>query len=233
MSDPAEVLDGAVIEKSPRLLTKADAPQLVQANVVGSFLRFVPLGIAMRPVHRPLGDGVGLRLVHQVRNPGGDGLNDDLRAFALQEIEHVEVAVALRDLRPEFTGDFHHRFHLGAIDFDRVHALAGGIEGAEVVLAPHVLVPFPEDIGGVAENLVALEFRLGPIRCALFDLKALAVAQVLAQAVHGFVENTIGFALVHFVGADLINQVVEHIAQVHGIQHAEPEIDGELQPRLA
>ncbi len=41
----------------------------------------------------------------------------------------------------------------------------------EIILAPHVLVPFAEHVGGVAQNLVALELRLGPVRRALFDLE--------------------------------------------------------------
>src|SRR5580704_15353312 len=45
-------------------------------------------------------------------------------------------------------------------------------------------------------------------------------------------EDAISFALLYFVGTNLIDQVVKDIAQVHGIQHAESEIDGELQPGL-
>ena len=44
---------------------------------------------------------------------------------------------------------------------------------------------------------------------------------------------TIGLALVHFKWTDLVNQVVNHIAKVHGIQHAEAEIDRELETGLA
>ena len=43
----------------------------------------------------------------------------------------------------------------------------------------------------------------------------------------------IGLALVHFEGADLIDQVVDDVAQMHGVEHAEAEVDGELQARLA
>ena len=66
----------------------------------------------MRTIHRPLRDRVRLRLVHQVGHPGRDRLDQHLRAFALQEVEHVEVAVAFGDLRPEFAGDLHQRLHL-------------------------------------------------------------------------------------------------------------------------
>ncbi len=37
----------------------------------------------------------------------------------LQEVEHVEVAVAFGGLRPEFAGDLDDRLHAQAVDFDR------------------------------------------------------------------------------------------------------------------
>ncbi len=95
----------------------------------------------MRTVHRPLGFCMGLGLIHQVRHPGGDRLHHDLRALALQEVEHVEVAVAFGDLRPEFAGDLHYRLDLGAIHFDRFILLASSFQRIQIILAPHVLVP--------------------------------------------------------------------------------------------
>ena len=58
-------------------------------------------------------------LVDHVHDPGADGLHQHLRAFALQEVEHVEVAVALGGLRPEFAGDLDDRLDAQAVDFDR------------------------------------------------------------------------------------------------------------------
>ena len=52
----------------------------------------------------------------------------------------------------------------------------------EIILAPHVLVPFAEHVGGVAQNLVALEFRLGPVGRALLDLERVAILQVLTAS---------------------------------------------------
>ncbi len=37
------------------------------------------------------------------------------------------------------------------------------------------------------------------------------------RAVHGLAEDAVRFALVHFEWADLINQIVDHVAQVHGV----------------
>ena len=58
-------------------------------------------------------------LVDHVHDPGADRLHQHLRAFALQEVEHVEVAVALGGLRPELAGDLDDRLHAQAVDFDR------------------------------------------------------------------------------------------------------------------
>ena len=110
MRDAAQILRCAVVEETPHPLARANAPQLLaQADVVREMLfQLVPLRVPVRTIDRPFGNRVRLGLVHQVGNPGGDGLDQHLRAFALQEFEHVEVAVALGGLRPEFAGDLHH-----------------------------------------------------------------------------------------------------------------------------
>ena len=46
-------------------------------------------------------------------------------------------------------------------------------------------------------------------------------------------EHAIRLALFHFERTNLVDEVVDHVAQVHGVQHAESEVDGELQSRLA
>ena len=43
----------------------------------------------------------------------------------------------------------------------------------------------------------------------------------------------IGLALIHFIRTDLINEVADDIAQVQGVQHADAEIDRELQAGFA
>ena len=107
------------------------------------------------------------------------------------------------------------------------------MQSIQIVLAPHVLVPFAEHIECVPQNFVVLEFRLRPVRSAFLDFKRLAISQVVAKSVDRLSEDAVGFALIHFVRTDLIDQVVEHIAQMHGVEHAEAEINGELQSRLA
>ena len=152
MRDSAKLFCRAVIEKVPHLLSHADAPQfLAQADVVSKlFLELVPLWILVRLVHRPLRLGMRFSLIHQVRHPGCDRFNDHLSTLAFQELEHVEVAVAFGDLRPEFTGDLHHRLHPHAVHFNGVHSFSRGVQRLEIVLAPHVLVPLAKHVESIA-----------------------------------------------------------------------------------
>ena len=145
----------------------------------------------------------------------------------------MEVAVAFGDLRPEFSSDLYHRLYPGTVNFNRVHLLAGSVQGVQVVLAPHVLVPLAEHVEGVAQDFVLFDFGLEPLRSALFDFERLAVAQVFAQAIHHLAEHAIGLAFIGFEGTDLVDQIVDHIAEVHGVQHAEAEVNRELQSWLA
>ena len=53
------------------------------------------------------------------------------------------------------------------------------------------------------------------------------------KSIDRLAEHAVGLALVHFERTDLVDQLVDHVAQVQRIQHAHAEIDGELQPWLA
>jgi hypothetical protein len=53
------------------------------------------------------------------------------------------------------------------------------------------------------------------------------------QPLHGIVERAIGLALLHLVWAKLVADIVQDVAEVQGVECAEAEIDGELQPGLA
>ena len=169
----AHVLDGPVIEELPRFFAEADTPKFfAQPNVVRKLLlELMPLGIAVRTVHRPLRNRVRLGLIQQVSDPGRDRLDNHLRPFTLQKVEHVEVAVAFGNLRPELARDLYHRPHLGAVHFDLVHALAGGVQGFEIVLAPQVFVHLAQHIKCVAQDFIVLHLRLEPVRTALLDLE--------------------------------------------------------------
>src|SRR5215472_15177394 len=102
VSESAHVLDGPMIEEIPHPFTGSNAPEfLAQPNVVGEvLLEFMPLGVAMRSIRWPFGGRMSLSLIQQVRHPGRNRLNQHLCPFALEEVEHVEVAVAFRQLGP-------------------------------------------------------------------------------------------------------------------------------------
>ncbi len=186
----------------------------------------------MRTIRRPLGLGMCLGLVHQVRYPRCDRLNQNLRAFALKEIEHVEVAVTFGELRPELARDLYHRLHLGAIHLNRVKFLAGSGQGVEIVIAPEVLVHLAKNVEGIAENLVALKLGFCPIGRGLLNFERVTVFQITTEPIHRLTEYFVGLAFVHFEWTNLVDQIVDHVAQVHRVQHAESEVDGELQSWL-
>ncbi len=64
-----------------------------------------------------------LGLVDHVHDPGGDRLDEHLRALPLEEGEHVEVAVALGGLRPELAGDLDDRLHAEPVDRNLIEAV--------------------------------------------------------------------------------------------------------------
>src|SRR5580658_4357534 len=96
-----------------------------------------------------------------------------------------------------------------------------------------MLIHLAKHVEGVSQNLVALKFRFGPVRSPLLDFERISISQVVAESIHGLVEDAVGFSLIHLEWTNLINHIVEHIAQVHGVEHAESEINGKLQSRLA
>src|SRR5579872_3070527 len=235
MRNSAEILDGTVVQAIPHPFPDSNSHQLLaQSQIIRKMLfQLPPLRVPVRSVHRPLGFRMCFGLIHQIRNPGRNRLNQHLRAFALEEVEHVEVAIAFGDLSPELTGDLDHRFHLGAIDFNAVHLLPRRSQSVEIILSSQMLVHLAEHVERVPENLVALEFRLCPVRRALFNFKRIPVAQVVTQAIYRLAKYALGFAFIHFEGANLINQIIEHVSQMHGVQHAKSEINRELQPWLS
>jgi hypothetical protein len=145
----------------------------------------------------------------------------------------VEVAITLGDLRPELARDLHHRLYLRSIHFNVVHPLASRGQRTQIILAPKVLMHLAEYVKRVAQNLIALEFRLRPLRSPLFNLKRIPIPEVVAKPIHCLAKHAFGLALVHFKRTNLVNQIVEHIAHMHGVQHAKSEVDREFQSRLA
>ena len=64
-------------------------------------------------------------------------------------------------------------------------------------------------------------------------MPAFAVAQRIGQSLDGLVDHPVRLALVHFEGANLVDELVDHVAKIECIQHAHAEVDGELQARFA
>ena len=96
-----------------------------------------------------------------------------------------------------------------------------------------MFVPLAEHVRHVAKNFIVLEFRLCPVWRPFFNFERLPISQVFAQAIHHFAEHAIRLAGVRLERTNLINQVIDHVAQVHGVEHAEAEVNRELQARLA
>ena len=92
-----------------------------------------------------------------------------------------------------------------------------------------MLVHLAEHVKRVPQDLVALELRLGPVRRPLLDLKRIPIPEVLREHIHRLAKHALSLALLHFERTNLVDQVVAHIAQVQGVQHAESEVNGELQ----
>ncbi|MFZ0298755.1 MAG: hypothetical protein WAM13_10450 [Candidatus Sulfotelmatobacter sp.] len=90
-----------------------------------------------------------------------------------------------------------------------------------------------ENVGRISEHFIALELRLEPIGRALLNLERIVIPEIVAKTIHHFPEHAVGFAFVHFKRADLVDHVVDHIAEMHSVQHSEAEINCEFQTGLA
>ena len=86
------------------------------------------------------------RLVHHVHDPRPNRLHQHLRAFALQEGKHVEVAIALGGLGPEFANDLHHRLDPQAVNFNRAQAFVTIVQHILVSLSIELLVYLEQGI---------------------------------------------------------------------------------------
>ena len=118
--DAAQILDRAVIEEfhihsptaSPIIFLRSPR------SFAASFFTSHHFGLRCGRLTGHFGLGMRLGLVHQVRHPGCDRLDQHLCPFALEKFEHVEVAVAFSELRPEFARDLHHGLDFGAVHFN-------------------------------------------------------------------------------------------------------------------
>jgi hypothetical protein len=128
-------------------------------------------------------------LVHEVADPGADGLDDNLRAFLFEEAEHVEVAVALGGLGPEFAGDLDDGLHAGAVDGDGLEAVAHLAQGGHQLITEDLVQEFAEIFGGAGEARAAKD--LGGLAV---EGPGLLAAHHFVQQLHGLFQDAVGLA---------------------------------------
>src|SRR5664279_4203179 len=237
VGDVAQPLHHAMVLACVDTLAQAPQPlllaklQLVHRRLV----RLIPLYFLVGSIERPAGGGARLRLVHHVHHPGPDGLDQHLRAFTLQEFEHVEVAIALGDLRPELADDLDHRLHAQAVHLDGGELLANSRQRLFVGVAVKLLADLGQrvdpDLPLLA--LVGTDLLRHPLRQVFVVLERLAIAQQGAQLVDGRLKDFICPALLDFVRTDTVDHLVHDVAEVEGIEHAHAKVHRELQPGFA
>ena len=161
-----------------------------------------------------------LRLVNHVHDPGSHGFNQHLRAFFFQELEHVEIAVAFRRLRPEFTCNLYGGLHAGTIHRNGVEALAHFVQCRRVVIAIELVEKLADQSRrarkrGLADELAELAFQ---------GVRLFAPHHFLEQ-VHALIEHPVGLPSIHFEGADLVGNIIDDVPDVHGVQDAQKEVE--------
>src|ERR671919_329112 len=100
----------------------------------------------------PAVSGLVFRLIQEITGPGGNRLANDLGALAIQEGEHIEVAIALGSLRPELAGDLADGLHAQVIDLDRVQSLEAPAQAIDEMVAPQLAQEFPEEFDCIGQT---------------------------------------------------------------------------------
>ncbi len=112
-------------------------------------------------------------------------------------------------------------------------ALTGEAHRFEEVLGVKVIEDLAQRVADIFEFLVPGQTARNPSRRALEDFVTLAVLQKIAESVHDFLDGLVGCARNNLVGTNLVNQVVDHIAQVDGVELAHAEVNGKFQAGIA
>ena len=198
-------------------------------------VQFPRLHLFVRSIKRSASGGTCLHLVHHVHDPRADGLDQHLRAFALQKLEHVEVAVAFGDLRPELANDLHDGLYPEAVNLDGSDLVMHSLQGVFVGVPVELLADFQQRVDPDFPLLAfvrrdALRHPPGKI---FVVFEGFTVAQHGAERVDRFVEDPVRFALLNFIRADAIDHLVHDVAEIEGVEHAHAKVDGELQSGLA
>ncbi len=96
------------------------------------------------------------------------------------------------------------------------------MQGGHVFVALELVHEFADVFGGVGEAAQVL-------RHAFVELPRALLAEDFVHVVHGFVEDAVGLAGVHFVGTNRVGHFVHHVAAVERVEDAEEEVEVHLQ----
>ena len=158
-------------------------------------------------------------LVDQVVDPRPDRLDDQLRALALEERKHVEVAVALGGLRPELTGDLDDGLHPQAVHGDRVEAVAYVVQRLNIAIA----IKLFEELTEVIDDPLHGDF-VGDLAQLVLHLPRRLLLQHLVHVVHDFIHGGVGRAGLNFERPDGIADLVDAVAHIHAVEHVQEEV---------
>ena len=134
---------------------------------------------------------------------------------------------------PKLTRDLDDGLYPCAVHFDLVQALPGGVHNVEEVLGVEVVQDLAQRVADIFELLVPGQAARNPSRRALQDFVTLPVLQKITELIHDFFDCLAGCTRSNLVRTDLVNHVVDHIAQVQRIELPHAEISGELQAGVA
>ena len=143
-----------------------------------------------------------------------------LRAFAFKKAEHIEVAIAFGELRPELANDLDHGLDARVINLNFTETLARLMHHAHKLRAVKMI----DNLAGGVEKTCELGHaarRSGePRRRAIENLESPAGLEKMAQLVHHIFNSLIRASRNQLEGADAITEVIEDIAQVEHIERA-------------
>ena len=226
MSDATQSVDQLVVLALENRLRESQLGQLLPGiQMTVKKLSQVPLGYFLGDeIEAALILGLLFRLMNHVRDPRADRFHQHLGAFLLQKLEHVEVPIALGGLGPEFARDLDRRFYPCAVDRDGIEAIANFVKSGCVIVTIELIEKLAEQSGGPGKRSLADEFS----ELAFQSVGALAPHYFLQQ-VQAFVEHPVRLTRIHFVGPDLIRNVVDDVPDIHGVEDAQEEVQVHFQ----
>ena len=152
-----------------------------------------------------------------------------LRALAFEEAEHIKIAVALGELRPEFADNFDHRLDARVIDLNFLNAQARLPHLGDKLRAVEMIDDLARDVEKACEPRGVPQRRGQPARRAFQNLELPPGFQEKAQPVHYIINRPVSAARNGLEGTDAVAEVVDHVAQVEHVERAKIEVQRELQ----